>query len=276
MLPLASSPGMNFTPEKCSAISNGSNEKSGGISTITNHGTTTAPRPPLGGMDGDLVRTYDQKTAGTPDKMKFFHTFLAPILGLVLSQNARAGGILGDPIVLFPNSFLPVLSRFEKAKIETTLRGFYLRADTFPGIKEEHEPSDAGLYLNVAVRDPEEILKFKDSSKTDGEITERMVEFPELKNGEVALRIVFTFGSHANPDAIKAISNDIESAIKQVNTTVLAVEKLMDDKLAVNAEVVLRVKRLTGGEGSKYWWFQVQVLQVLKNQSRRYFPRHLT
>ena len=47
----------------------------------------------------------------------------------------------------------------------------------------------------------------------------------------------------------------------------VAAEKLMDDKLAAKAEVVLRVKRLGPGEGSKYLWYPVEVLQVLKNQS---------
>lgn len=134
------------------------------------------------------------------------------------SDPRGARRVFDDPIRLFPNSFLPVLSRFEKAKIETTLRGFYLQADTFSGFNQEHDPSAAGIYLNVAVRDPQEIPEFKDTSKVAGEITERTVEFPEAEMGGVALRVVFKFGSHANPETIKAIRKDIEEIINRAPT----------------------------------------------------------
>jgi len=52
--------------------------------------------------------------------------------------------------------------------------------------------------------------------------------------------------------------------------------QLMDEKLAAKAEVVLRVKRLSSGEGSKYLWYRVQVLDVLKNQSRETFTNTLS
>lgn len=222
------------------------------------------------------VEKFELRSSPTDPKRRFYGLLsFSVIKSPGHSPSGDAGGVFDNPSLLFPNSYLPVLSRFEKAKIETTLRGFYLRADTFPGFKQEHDPSDAGLYLNVAVRDPEEIPKFTDSSKIDGEITERTVEFPKLKNGEVALRIVFTCGSHANPEALKAISSDIESVIKQVNEA-RAAENLVDDKLAAKAEVVLRVKRLTGGEGSKYWWYQVEVLQELKNLSGETFSNMIS
>ncbi len=207
--------------------------------------------------------------------MNFPRSLLAPILGVILFQDASAREIFDDPIRLFPNSFLPALSHFEKAKIETTLRGFHLRADTFPGFNQEYDPSDAGIYLNVAVRDSEEIPEFKDSSTVVGEFTERTVEFPEPGEGGVALRVVFKFGSHANPETIKAIGNDVEEVIKQVNAA-LAAGKFMDGKLASNAEVVLRVNRITGGEGSKYLWFQAEVLHTLKNRSGEAFPKMIT
>ena len=190
-----------------------------------------------------------------------------------LPDNART--IFDNPVLLFPNSFLPVLSRFEKAKIEKTLRGFYLRADTFPGFNQEYDPSNAGIYLNVAVRDPEEIPGFKDSSKVDGKVTERTVEFPRIGNGEVSLRIVFKFGSHASSEAVSAVGRDIETLIEQVTAARFS-ERLMDDKLAAVAEVVLRVRRLGGGEGSKYLWWDVEVLQILKNQSPDNFTGRLS
>jgi hypothetical protein len=56
----------------------------------------------------------------------------------------------------------------------------------------------------------------------------------------------------------------------------VATEKLLDDGLASRAEVVMRVKRLSPGEGSKYWWYRVQVLEVLKNQSTEKFTGALS
>jgi hypothetical protein len=55
-----------------------------------------------------------------------------------------------------------------------------------------------------------------------------------------------------------------------------AADKLMDDKLAANAEVVLRVKRLSVEGADKYAWYRVQVLQVFKNQSSETFTNALS
>lgn len=55
-----------------------------------------------------------------------------------------------------------------------------------------------------------------------------------------------------------------------------AADKLMDDTLAAKAEVVLRVQRLSSGEGDKYAWYQVKVLQVLKNLSTETFTNTLS
>jgi hypothetical protein len=227
-------------------------------------------------ITGSNTEKLELRNTPTNPRVRFYG-----ILYLSVTQSGSANDpgearqVFDDPIRLFPNSFLPALSHFEKARIETTLRGFYLRADTFPGFNQEHDPSAAGIYLNVAVRDPEEISEFKDTSKVAGEITERTVEFPRIGNGEVSLRIVFKFGSHASSEAVSAVGRDIETVIEQVNAARFS-ERLMDDKLAAKAEVVLRVRRLGGGEGSKYLWWDVEVLQIFKNQSPDTFTGRLS
>lgn len=50
----------------------------------------------------------------------------------------------------------------------------------------------------------------------------------------------------------------------------------VDTKKSQKAEVVLRVKLLSSGEGSKYLWDKVEVLQVIKNKSGRAFKRTLS
>ncbi|WP_395735199.1 hypothetical protein [Prosthecobacter sp.] len=53
-------------------------------------------------------------------------------------------------------------------------------------------------------------------------------------------------------------------------------ERLLDEKMAAKAAVVLRVRRLSPEGGSKYAWFQVQVLEVLKNESGETFGKALS
>jgi hypothetical protein len=50
----------------------------------------------------------------------------------------------------------------------------------------------------------------------------------------------------------------------------------VDPNKAKKAEVVLRVRLLAAGEGSKYLWDRVEVLRVLKNKSRHSFGQHLS
>jgi len=50
----------------------------------------------------------------------------------------------------------------------------------------------------------------------------------------------------------------------------------VDPNKVQKAEVVLRVKLLSSGEGSKYRWDKVEVLQVFKNKSGYAFRRNLS
>lgn len=50
----------------------------------------------------------------------------------------------------------------------------------------------------------------------------------------------------------------------------------MDPAIAKQAEVVLRVRRLSEGGGSKYWWYDVEILKVLKNDSADVFTNKLS
>ena len=61
-----------------------------------------------------------------------------------------------------------------------------------------------------------------------------------------------------------------------ITTLAFAADKLMDDKLAAKAEVVLRVKRLSVEGADKYAWYRVEVLQVLKNLSSESFTNSLS
>jgi hypothetical protein len=47
----------------------------------------------------------------------------------------------------------------------------------------------------------------------------------------------------------------------------------IDQKLASTAELILRVERLASGEGSKYLWYDVRVIEVLSNPTKKKVPR---
>ncbi len=57
-----------------------------------------------------------------------------------------------DPVGLFSEIFVPALKGFETTTVETGLRGFWLRGDSFPGIKGE-TPSAYGIRLAVTIHD---------------------------------------------------------------------------------------------------------------------------
>ena len=144
------------------------------------------------------------------------------LVGAAFASTACAKGLFDNPVALFPDANLIILSKFEQAKIETTHRGFYLRADTAPGIRNEYDPSEAGLYLDVAVRDPQEISKFNDSHKSSGKLTERTIAFPPTKGDPDALRITFIYGASADTGAVSTLNQDIDDVIKKYNQSMAA------------------------------------------------------
>jgi hypothetical protein len=54
-----------------------------------------------------------------------------------------------------------------------------------------------------------------------------------------------------------------------------ALSSPVDPNRAQKAEVVLRVRFVSSGEGSKYLWDKVEVLKVLKNKSGYAFRKNL-
>ena len=129
--------------------------------------------------------------------------------------SVSAGGLFeNNSIEHFSEALAPVLSGSEKAKVETTLRGFYLRADIFPGMEDETEPSENGIYLNVAVRDAEEIPAFTDVTVTKDSISTRTVEFTAPKGSTQGLRIHFVYGKDAPEESLAAIRASIARLIK--------------------------------------------------------------
>ena len=128
---------------------------------------------------------------------------------------AEPGGPFYSPVTGFSDALAPILTAFEKAKVETTLRGFIARADSLPGFRQsDTEPSAYGLYLNVAVRDPEEVKGFSDKTEQKGTYTHRLVQIPPPKGGDQALVIELDFGRNVSADIIRVIDTCIGGVIK--------------------------------------------------------------
>ena len=119
-----------------------------------------------------------------------------------------------DPVIGFSAALVPLLTSFEKASIETTLRGFIARGDSFPGFENqpEREPSEYGLYLNVAVS--EDVKKFSDHREQKGGLTHRLVEILAPKQGQQSLLINLIYGPLVEPEIVRAIDTCISRIAK--------------------------------------------------------------
>jgi hypothetical protein len=148
-------------------------------------------------------------------KALFFVLLLA---GLAAADRSRSD----DDISLqapstFARVYPTVLDNFEKTVIQSTLRGFQIRADTFSGMhKHPYDPSVRGLWLDVEVRGPEEMPIFQDRHQVDGDIVTRTVKFSATKsNPDYSLRITFAFGVFADASSILEINTSIDQLISQ-------------------------------------------------------------
>lgn len=129
--------------------------------------------------------------------------------------SAKALDPFSDPVSGFSDTLLPLLTSFEKASVETTLRGFIARGDTFPGYKQSNsDPSDTGLYLNVAVR--EEMKGVSDRTEQIGSYTRRNVSIPSGRKGVPGIEIELSYGPNIPKKPLEAVNACIDHLLKSV------------------------------------------------------------
>ena len=109
-----------------------------------------------------------------------------------------------DPIAVTAPLFHSFLSSFEKARIETNLKGVVLHGDTHSDFATT-EISEEGIYLNIAVRDP--IEKRIDRITDLGHAKRRFLQFGDSKS---SLAIEFTFGRNAPPRIVRSIEEILQ------------------------------------------------------------------
>ena len=139
--------------------------------------------------------------------MKALFLFLFCIVFALASPAWGKEDPLGDPIRSFSQVFAPFLGAFEKASVETTLRGFIARGDSFPSYEKSNmDPSEYGIYLNVAVKDDSQSYKsskIEDESKQMDGFIRRGIAMPPKCKGAMGLQIEFSYGSEVPKDLLK-------------------------------------------------------------------------
>lgn len=119
-----------------------------------------------------------------------------------------------DPKKPFESAYGEMLD-FEKASIETTLRGFIAIGDSSPGYREQkavpsHPPSKWGMNLNVGVS--EDVRKSSDTTEIKDDLTHRHIALlsPIKKDPSVcSLEIEWIYGPKVKPGVIQAIDQCI-------------------------------------------------------------------
>ncbi|MDZ4286656.1 MAG: hypothetical protein U0984_01785 [Prosthecobacter sp.] len=128
--------------------------------------------------------------------------------------------LFDDPLALFQKALVPALNGGERGVVKTTLRGFQLRVDHQSQI--EKSASESGIFLDVEVRDPEEIPELTDVTEKEGGLSRRTVKLPATWDGGSGLAIYLTYGTEAQPKALKALENCIIEILQKTAQSSIA------------------------------------------------------
>ncbi|MEQ1859370.1 MAG: hypothetical protein ABMA13_05495 [Chthoniobacteraceae bacterium] len=131
----------------------------------------------------------------------------------VSAFGAEPSSPFDSPVTGFSVALVPLLTSFEQASVKTTLRGFIARGDSFPGYRQsETEPSEYGLYLNVAVS--EDIKEFADRTEQKDGLTHRLIQIPAPTPGQQSLVIELRYGPQVPQETIRAMDDCISRIAK--------------------------------------------------------------
>lgn len=122
----------------------------------------------------------------------------------LFANSLQAENKFGNPVKLFSDIYVPIMSNFEKTVIKTTLRGFVIRADSSPGIKQD-EPSKYGISLIVSVADTDR--QAVDRTENKGNYTRHLIQIPAPPHEEVSLVMEFCYGSEVSSKIVDAITD---------------------------------------------------------------------
>ncbi len=135
------------------------------------------------------------------------------LLGYLAATPLTAQTKDDDFMAVFSPSFVPALNGFETASIQTNLRGFVLRGDSFPGLKQAN-PTPYGASLNVAVAVAGAQAERIDRTEQKAGCTCRTVQIPPRKAGENSIEVEFAYGKEVPKQVVSAINACINNLLR--------------------------------------------------------------
>ena len=148
------------------------------------------------------------------------NAIIKSILIILLFSGPLRALDIATPLAVFAGQFAKVADHFERAKIETTWGGFYLRADTQHYFKASDSlPSSEGFWLGVRVL-PVEDLKTATAPpepEPSADYTQKVVglKFPKVEGADSGLLITLRYGAKWDPKLISELLKGIEVMEKQ-------------------------------------------------------------
>lgn len=115
------------------------------------------------------------------------------------------------PLAKFAKMYAEIGPLFERAKIETTWRGFFLRADTQHDFSEP-EPSATGLWVTVQVLDAENVKSAQQTGPRES-YEQKVIAFrirDRSDDGSEAMLIGFHYGKECDQKVVSAILKAME------------------------------------------------------------------
>ena len=163
-------------------------------------------------------RLKEMYVAFIPREGKSRYLYNLNEVALQLSETPMAQeNEVATSLAVFADKFAKVASHFERAKIQTTWGGFFLRADTQHHFEtSESEPSSEGFWLGVRSL-PAEYLKTVTASQPPVDYTEKVIglEFPKREGADSGLLISLRYGAKCDPEMVSELLAGIE-AIKNM------------------------------------------------------------
>ena len=187
------------------------------MSILTVRSNQSLERTPLGSpvLHGFTMHGVAQFGRSAIKHMRLYLALVLTIFIVAFSNKSYGDDLFYDPIALFSDVFAKVLPHFDRAKVQTTWGGFYIRADTQSKFKEEFIPSKAGLLFSVKVRDSADIPRFEDFTTSTKDQTTRNVKLPARNKAEQGLGLYYEYGKDADEKAVSAINSSIDAVIKR-------------------------------------------------------------
>ncbi len=161
----------------------------------------------------EAVTTLGYKAMKTTSAMKGSIAMV-----LLAGGPVRAEDPVAVSLTVFAGKFAKVGQHFERAKMETTWSGFYLRGDSQSKFKEsDWQPSPEGFWLGVRILPAEDLKTATSPAEPPEGYVEKIVglEFPKEVDADSGLLISLRYGAGCDPKVVAELVEGIEAMRKK-------------------------------------------------------------